>query len=100
VLSNRIWIMPQQNRAGCGSGQGRVAAQLPLNSSDEDFAAATTAFIESQLAEYRALRRSKQKNPSRNLKKYFDRDDIRLIDDAIDSESDSASDSELARRLL
>jgi len=106
VLSNRIWIMPQQNRAGgsesaevlyrSGAQQGRVAARLPLDSTEDDLATATAAFVETQLAEYRAVRRAKQKNPTRTLKKYFDRGDIQLIDDAIDIESDS----EIARRLL
>jgi hypothetical protein len=100
--------MPQQNRAGgdvtaevlyrCGSQQGRVATQLPLESSESDFEEATIAFVAVQLAEYRALRRSTQKNPTRNLKKYFDRDDIRLVEDAVSSGDDA--DSELARRLV
>jgi hypothetical protein len=105
MLSNRIWIMPQRNRAGgdetaevlyrCGSQQGRVATQLPLETSESDFEEATAAFVVAQLADYRALRRSKQKNPTRNLKKYFDRDDIRLVEDA-----DASTDEALARRLL
>jgi hypothetical protein len=98
--------MPQQNRAGgdstaevlyrCGSQQGRVAAHLPIDCVEADFAAATVEFVAQQFAEYRALRRSKQKNPSRNLKKYFDRDDIRMIEDDIDD----TKDLDLARRLI
>ncbi len=97
--------MPQRNRAGgdvaaevlyrCGSQQGRAATQLPLATSEAEFEAATLAFVVAQLADYRVLRRSKQKNPARNLKKYFDRDDIRVIEDAADSD-----DEDLARRLL
>jgi hypothetical protein len=105
MLSNRIWIMPQRNRAGgdetaevlyrCGSQQGRVATHLPLETSESDFEEATVAFVVAQLADYRALHHSKQKNPTRNLKKYFDRDDIRLVEDA-----DGSTDEALARRLL
>jgi hypothetical protein len=103
MLSNRIWIMPQRNRAGgdvtaevlyrCGSQQGRVATHLPLESTEPELEAATLKFIETQLADYRALRRSKGKNPTRNLKKYFDRDDVALI------EADPDADG-LARSLL
>jgi hypothetical protein len=103
--------MPQRNRAlgdetadvlyRCGSQQGRVAAGLPLETSESEFEAATLAFIVAQLADYRTLRRSKQKNPSRNLKKYFDRDDIRVIEDAVASaDDDPHADETLARRLL
>jgi hypothetical protein len=98
VLSNRIWVMPQQNRAGgtevadvlyrCGSQQGRVAASLPLDATEEQFTSATIDFVADQLADFRSLRRSRQKNPSRNLKKYFDRDDIARIEAAIDSTDD------------
>jgi hypothetical protein len=105
MLSNRIWIMPQQNRAGgdetaevlyrCGSQQGKVATQLPLDCSDADFESASIRFVADQITEYRALRRSKQKNPTRGLKKYFDRDDIRVIEDAADENAE-----ELARRLV
>ncbi|HEY4268118.1 MAG TPA: hypothetical protein VGM94_08010 [Galbitalea sp.] len=102
--------MPQRNRAGgdetaevlyrCGSQQGRVATHLPLDSSESDLEAATVAFVVAQLAEYRALRRSKQKNPTRNLKKYFDRDDIRVIEDAIASGDGDGDDGSLAGGLV
>ncbi|WP_213814851.1 hypothetical protein [Glaciihabitans sp. dw_435] len=106
VLSNRIWVMPQRDRAAdpaasdvlyrCGSQAGKVAVQLPVDTSEHDFDAATAGFVTAQVAEYRAMRRSKQKNPARLLKKYFDREQIQLIDDGLDARSDE----ELAASLV
>lgn len=106
VLSNQIWVMPQRDRAGdptasdvlyrCGSQAGKVATHLPVDSSEDAFATATTEFITAQVAEYRAMRRSKQKNPARLVKKYFDREQIQQIDDGIDEQSDA----ELAASLI
>lgn len=96
--------MPQQNRAiagepsevvyRCGSQSGRVARHLSADATQQDLDAATLAFVVQAIEEFRALRTSRQKNPSRNLKKYFDRDDIAAID-----QSDEPAE-QLAARLV
>ena len=106
MLSNRIWIFPQSDRAAdptaadvlfrCGSQTGKVATHLPLESSQDALDAATTAFLEVQIAEYRSLLRKKQKNPARGLKKCLDREQIAVVDDLLESQSDA----EIAASLL
>jgi hypothetical protein len=106
VLSNRIWIAPQWNRAlgadlfevfyRCGSQAGKVATHLPADSAEEALTSATVEFVVAQVSEFRRLRRAKGKNPSRNLKKYFDRDDIQLIEDNLDA----VTDAEIAGMLV
>jgi len=100
VLSNRIWIFPQSDRAAdpeaadvlfrCGSQAGKVATHLPMVASQEEFDAATTAFVIQQIADYRTMVRKKQKNPTRGVKKCFDREQIAVIDTALESADDAA----------
>ena len=106
MLSNRIWIFPQSDRAAdptaadvlfrCGSQAGKPAAQLPIESTQEALDVATTEFLTAQIAEYRTLVRKKQKNPMRGLKKCLDREQIAVVDKMLEA----ASDAQIAVTLL
>jgi hypothetical protein len=91
MLSNRIWIMPTADRSAapgsatayfrCGSQQGKPAREVPSTLAQTEFDRLTTEFVTAEIETYRKARKGKQKNASRNLKKYFDEHDIRFIEE-------------------
>ena len=91
MLSNRIWIMPRATRAGdadtatvfyrCGSQQGKPARTVPADIGEADFTALTVEFVLAEASTYAAAASAKQKNATRNLKKYFDTGDVRLLEE-------------------
>ena len=105
MLSNSIWSMPQSTRAGeagtdtifyrCGSQQGKAARSVTGIGTEEELAALTIEFVTAEIEKFRAAKASKQKNASRNLKKYFDASDIHLIENA-----DGEDASSLASRIV
>jgi hypothetical protein len=91
MLSNRIWIMPSADRASapdtatifyrCGSQRGKPVRTVASSLDESGFAQLTAEFVFAEITLYRKARAGKQKNAARNLKKYLDADDIRLIED-------------------
>jgi hypothetical protein len=89
VLSNAIWIMPETTRSNgleravifyrCGSQQGKPASEVPADLGEDAFADLTVEFVLAQVQEYAKAQAKKQKNATRNLKKYFDGPQIQLI---------------------
>jgi hypothetical protein len=91
MLSNRIWIMPTADRASgpdtatifyrCGSQRGKPVRTVDSSLDQSALNQLTAEFVFAEVAVYRKARAGKQKNAARNLKKYLDADDIRLIED-------------------
>jgi hypothetical protein len=91
MLSNRIWIMPTADRASgpdsatifyrCGSQRGKPVRTVSSSLAESDFNQLTAEFVLAEATVYRKARAGKQKNAARNLKKYLDAEDIRLIED-------------------
>jgi hypothetical protein len=91
MLSNRIWNMPTATRSEapgtatiyfrCGSQQGKPAKSVASDLPQEEFDGMTVEFLSNEISAYLKARAAKQKNASRNLKKYLDADDIRSIED-------------------
>jgi hypothetical protein len=89
VLSNAIWSMPEATRSNpdqravifyrCGSQQGKPASKVAADLGEDAFTQLTIEFVLAQLDEYSRAQAKKQKNASRNLKKYFDAPQIELI---------------------
>jgi hypothetical protein len=89
VLSNAVWIMPEATRSNavgratifyrCGSQQGKPADDVSSDLDEDDFARRTVDFVLQQAHEYATAVSKKQKNATRNLKKYFDGPQIALI---------------------
>jgi hypothetical protein len=106
VLSNAIWILREVDRASndatanvyyrCGSQQGKLADRVPAGISEEEFAGLTERFVLTCLEDYRRLRASRQKNATRNPKKYFDVAQVATIVESIDQVADES----LARSML
>jgi hypothetical protein len=93
VLSNAIMSMPTADRAAaagtatvyfrCGSQAGKPAATVSAELSQGELDELTVAFVAAEIETYRRAVASKQKNASRNLKKYFDKAHIARIDRGI-----------------
>src|SRR5665213_2691510 len=106
VLSNAIWMLREVDRASnddtanvyyrCGSQQGKLADRVPAGISEAEFAVLTERFVATWLEDYRRLRESRQKNATRNLKKYFDAAQIATIVEGINRVADES----LARSVL
>jgi len=80
----------------CGSQQGKLADRVPAGISEAEFAVLTERFVATWLEDYRRLRESRQKNATRNLKKYFDAAQIATIVEGINRVADES----LARSVL
>jgi hypothetical protein len=90
MLSNRIWILPRATRAGdqdtaevffrCGSQQGKPARTVPADITPDDFTALTAEFVLAEASTYAKAVAKKQKNATRNLKKFFDAGDVALLE--------------------
>jgi hypothetical protein len=106
VLSNTIWILREVDRASngatanvyyrCGSQQGKLADRVPAGIGEAEFAVLTERFVRICLEDYRTSRASRQKNATRNLKKYFDAAQVATIVESIDRLPDES----LARSIL
>jgi hypothetical protein len=91
MLSNRIWIMPTADRSAapgtatvyhrCGSQQGKPAIEVASGLGQPEFDRLTTEFVAREIEVYRKASKARQKNANRNLKKYFDDGDIRVIEE-------------------
>lgn len=105
MLSNSIWSMPQATRAGeagtatvfyrCGSQQGKAARTVPDTITEDELTRLTTEFVADEITQFRSVKARKQKNATRNLKKFLDARDIHLIED-----SDDADAGDLASRIV
>jgi hypothetical protein len=106
MLSNAIWIMPTADRSAapgqatvfyrCGSQAGKPAATVPDDLGEPDFTERTVAFIVAEIEIFRKAKSSRQKNSSRNLKKYFDAAQVAQVE----HRAGELSDRELALELL
>lgn len=106
MLSNAIWIMPTADRAAaagtatiyyrCGSQSGKAAVTVASDLSDDEFARLTTEFVVAEIETYQRAKASRQKNATRNLKKYFDEREIAAIEHGAGEPAAAA----LARTLL
>ena len=63
----------------CGSQQGKAAHDVAADIGEDDFTRLTVDFVLAQAQEYAIAQAKKQKNSTRNLKKYFDVQQVALI---------------------
>jgi hypothetical protein len=63
----------------CGSQQGKPALDVSADLGEDAFTELTVEFVLTQVREYATAQAKKQKNATRNLKKYFDGPQIELI---------------------
>jgi hypothetical protein len=91
MLSNRIWNMPTSVRSEapgtatiyfrCGSQQGKPVQTAPSDVEQAEFDRMTAEFLLGEITVFAKARKSRQKNASRNLKKYLDAPDVARIED-------------------
>jgi hypothetical protein len=90
MLSNRIWNMPTSVRSEapgtatiyfrCGSQQGKPVRSESSGLDQAEFDRMTAEFVLGEITVFAKARKSRQKNASRNLKKYLDAPDVARIE--------------------